>query len=180
MISLRSVMRAPAVDAVIVAQREAVRRTACETMDTRREHFVWPTSGRPAFYWYAVEAAAYEDDLLGHPPVIIEVEGFARTEEAAHLAALRAFDEPRAAHAIAYVRRGMRRRHAQRALRPRLIMRVLSTLVLAGMAFGMLGGALFAVGFSTHQMDVQAVGAAAAIGGFIGGGILHYWIEGHR
>lgn len=146
--------------AMVIAQRVAVQHTACETMGTRQAHFVWPTKHRrAAFYWYAVESAAYHDDLLGNLPVFIEADGFARTEVSAHSAALRAFDEPVARRILA---RLIRLTCAQQAGQPVGAARTLGLLALAAVVVvGVTRGNLF-------------------VGGLVGGAVLRSWIEDNR
>lgn len=86
---------------MLAAQREAIRRTACETPDTRREHFVWPTGGRLGFYWFAVEAiASVHPEDFDRLPAVVECDGFARSAAAAHRTAERAFDDPCVARSL--------------------------------------------------------------------------------
>jgi hypothetical protein len=102
---LRAATRPDLDTSAIIAMRIAIQATACETSTTRREHFVWPTNvRRRPFYWYAVEAVAADEDDRGYLPVIVEADGFERTEGRAHAVAERAFDDRGLARAFKALR----------------------------------------------------------------------------
>lgn len=164
--SPRTATPSDAYTAQIIAMGAAVRALACETSDSRREHFVWPTDGR-GFYWYAVEAVAF-DDYYDLPPAIVEAEGFARTEERAHAAALRALDEDTGTRITVTLTRSAQPRHARRH---GLVLRTFGSFVLAATLVSAGGGAVYLLGVAAQNASERALGVMALAGGVVTGGL---------
>lgn len=120
--------------AEIIGQRAAAQHIAIHAADCCG-HFVWPwpNRGRPAFYWYAVEAVHSDHDDL--PPALLVSEGFARTEARAQAAAFRALNEPRPP-LHARLTRGRAPRHARSTVGASRALRLASVAVLLGVAVG--------------------------------------------
>ena len=173
--SPRSVLPGDLLTAEIIGQRAAAQQIAMHSMDCcGRFVWPWPADGRPAFYWYAVEAVHSDFDDL--PPALLVSEGFARTEAGARAAACRALCEPRPPLHVRALRKAAPA-HARPAS-PRA--RVLTALMLVAVLAAVVGAALFLAGVAGRSPDLRGQGITLVAVGLAGRLVLSWWAGGDR